>query len=59
MKSGGWAKGRSETKLIRVDEEVHKLALYLSVHMALPMKSAVEMAIRKLAKEHGIQEWIG
>ncbi len=54
MKSGGWAKGRKETKLLRVDADVHKLALYIAVKMVLPIKSAVELAIKKMAKDQGI-----
>jgi len=55
MKSGGWAKGRSETKLLRVDKEAHETALQIATRMLLPMKAVVEMAIRKMAKDQGLE----
>ncbi len=55
MKSGGWAKGRQETKLMRVSSTTHRMALCLSLQMLLPIKSVVDMAIKKMAKEHGIE----
>lgn len=55
MKSGGWAKGRAETKLLRVDKTVHETAVQIATRMLLPIKTIVEMAIRKMAKEHEVE----